>query len=293
MNVTRLPSENPLFDCLEIRSERLLARIYPNLGGSLQELMIDGNVIIRGLVHNEKGEEEYAQKFRSAILFPFPNRIEEGKIRWDDSLITLPCNEPERNNAIHGLVFDQTFNVEKAPDNNVLLQYHNDNLLFNSPYTLILQYSFSDKGVIMEASVKNTGARDFPFGFGWHPYFEVSDLDQCRVKFEADKRVLVNDEMIPVGMEEFEETELSLQHLTLDDAFRLISPQVILESPLYTLKMNMPEGSFLQLYTPPSRKAIAVEPMTCIADMFNNKEGLRILKPDESFRWKIEIEVSF
>src|SRR4051794_1695138 len=36
------------------------------------------------------------------ILFPFPNRIREGRFTWDGKTYELPCNDPTRSNAIHG-----------------------------------------------------------------------------------------------------------------------------------------------------------------------------------------------
>ena len=41
--------------------------------------------------------------------------------------------------------------------------------------------------------------------------------------------------------------------------------------------------NFLQVYIPPDRCSIAIEPMTCSTNAFNNKEGLIILKPGEKF----------
>ncbi len=41
--------------------------------------------------------------------------------------------------------------------------------------------------------------------------------------------------------------------------------------------------NYLQVFIPPSKKSIAVEPMTCAADAFNNKMGLIILNPKKSF----------
>ncbi len=40
--------------------------------------------------------------------------------------------------------------------------------------------------------------------------------------------------------------------------------------------------NFLQIYTPEKRRSIAIEPMSCLADAFNNKIGLITLKPGKS-----------
>src|SRR5438034_969248 len=36
------------------------------------------------------------------ILFPFPNRIRDGRYSWDGKSYQLPLNDPTRLNAIHG-----------------------------------------------------------------------------------------------------------------------------------------------------------------------------------------------
>ncbi|MCB0643138.1 MAG: hypothetical protein KDC44_15925, partial [Phaeodactylibacter sp.] len=40
--------------------------------------------------------------------------------------------------------------------------------------------------------------------------------------------------------------------------------------------------NFLQVFTPDHRQSIAIEPMTCNVDAFNNREGLIVLKPGEA-----------
>ena len=41
--------------------------------------------------------------------------------------------------------------------------------------------------------------------------------------------------------------------------------------------------NYVQVFIPPSRKSIAIEPMTCNINAFNNGEGLIILKPKSTF----------
>ena len=40
--------------------------------------------------------------------------------------------------------------------------------------------------------------------------------------------------------------------------------------------------NFLQVFIPESRDSIAIEPMTCTADAFNNNIGLVVLAPNQS-----------
>ena len=52
--------------------------------------------------------------------------------------------------------------------------------------------------------------------------------------------------------------------------------------------------NFLQLYTPVQPNVIAIEPMTGAADNFNNKIGLQILQPNDTYlvEWIMAIETS-
>ena len=56
------------------------------------------------------------------ILFPFPNRIREGKYTWDghDYQIPLSAGHP---NAIHGFVYDRPWRVIEEGDNFVVGQF--------------------------------------------------------------------------------------------------------------------------------------------------------------------------
>lgn len=49
--------------------------------------------------------------------------------------------------------------------------------------------------------------------------------------------------------------------------------------------------NYLQLYIPPDRNSIAIEPMTCNIDAFNNHNGLITLQPKESFDAKYGVRV--
>jgi aldose 1-epimerase len=49
--------------------------------------------------------------------------------------------------------------------------------------------------------------------------------------------------------------------------------------------------NYLQVYTPPARHSVAIEPMTCNINAFNNHEGLIILEPDEIFQASYGVQV--
>jgi aldose 1-epimerase len=58
----------------------------------------------------------------------------------------------------------------------------------------------------------------------------------------------------------------------------------ILENDLYTLIVKPDKNyPYLQLYTPPHRKSIAIENLSAAPDSLNNKMGLYLLQPQEQW----------
>jgi aldose 1-epimerase len=65
------------------------------------------------------------------------------------------------------------------------------------------------------------------------------------------------------------------------------NPTCTLENEKYTLIVQSnKEYPYLQLYTAPNRKSIAIENLTAAPNCFNNKMGLHIMQPQEV--WTLE-----
>ena len=82
------------------------AKIYLNDGGSLQELVLNNQHIIKDL-----SPLTYKNTYASSILFPFANRIKDGTYEFDGNTYQFEINEKKLNNALHGLVYNKTFEV--------------------------------------------------------------------------------------------------------------------------------------------------------------------------------------
>ena len=57
------------------------------------------------------------------------------------------------------------------------------------------------------------------------------------------------------------------------------------------MNFNTTTKGYLQIYTPLHRKNIAIEPITCVPNAFNSKEGFLELKPNEDYSLKIDLKV--
>ncbi|MGB0929923.1 MAG: hypothetical protein ACPGVB_04055, partial [Chitinophagales bacterium] len=49
---------------------------------------------------------------------------------------------------------------------------------------------------------------------------------------------------------------------------------------------------YFQIYIPPHRKSIAIEPMNCNIDAFNNGEGLTLLKVGQTWKGSFGVALS-
>ena len=293
MNVSKIKHNNRLLNYVHFVGSNFSCKVFPNLGGSIQELTIDNITIIKEIELDDVGIEKYKKAYNSAVLFPYPNRIENGQYSFEEEEFQLAVNESLNQNSIHGLVSDKVFHITEVETNGISMQYkHTTSPGFPFPFDFGIHYIFSENSVEVTFEVVNTGDKAFPFGMGWHPYFQLEDYEGSCIYFSANKEFTVNEKMIPLDTEVYSKEKIDLNTAHLDTAYQPTHNEVLLHSPQYNLRMLMPDGCFLQLFTPPDRKSVAIEPMSCIANAFNNGIGLQTLEPNARFSWKITLQIT-
>ncbi len=238
----------------------------------------------------------YAFSHAGAILFPFANRIKGGTYNFKGEKYQLDCNEPNADNAIHGLVFNKTFSLdiieEKADAAKVRLSYTEKHPPEGFPfkYDIEVTYTLNESELILKVKVRNIGESPFPYNLGWHPYFCVDNFDTSFLAFNSHKQVIFNDDMIALGIAEAViPNPYSLKDKTLDDCFVLLDKTVEFYNKQKITIKGKPKSDYLQIYAPPGEKRLAIEPMTGISDSFNHKRGIHILKPyqEKSETWTV------
>ena len=289
-------SQNKSNNTLEVRNtdNTVFGKIFLDLGASLQELILDGNAIIQDL-HPLTYDSTYA----SSILFPFANRVKDGMYSFNNVQFELEKNQQEEKNALHGFVYNKTFevkNIEESEDSAfITLEYIEKNKTTGFPFTYNIEvtYVFTKKGVSLVVKVKNTDDDTFPFTLGWHPYFISQDLTKSSLSFDCNQKLIIGKRNITSGIEKIEPyKKFKIQNKKLDDCWILNSDKVSFNTPKYQLNFESSvKENFLQAYTPPRLNTIAIEPTTGVSDSFNNKIGLQTLDPNEeySITWKINI----
>src|SRR4029079_1970115 len=134
----------------------------------------------------------------------------------------------------------------------------------------------ANNNLSIQTIVTNSGDSDIPLNDGWHPYFKLGEtVNDLRVELnsnsmlEFDSRLLPSGKIIPY--EKFE-TMNAFENTELDNCFVLkdhTSPSCILKDDNKGIEFTITADSsypYLQVYTPPHRKSIAVENLSSAPD---------------------------
>lgn len=280
---------------IETSNGSCVAKIDLNKGGSVQHLMLQNKTII----HDQIGIN-YASTFASAILFPFVNRVENGIYDFKGNRYELFKNQAEEQHAIHGLVYNKTFEIkEEIVEPNysmVCLQFDSTDETEGFPfsYSIQLVYTLTEELLSLLIKVKNTDKREFPFSLGWHPYFWSSDLSNSLLLMESNAHIVKDDRNIPLNSVRKDiPSKIQIKDKIFDNCYVLNDNRMSFITPDYEVDIEISDGeNYVQLFTPPGRNCIAIEPLTSPSNSFNNKIGLMVLQSDELFSrsWAIKLK---
>jgi aldose 1-epimerase len=279
---------------LESPNGQSKAQICLNQGGRLSAFVFENIQILA-----EFNSVSYLDNYASSILFPFANRIKDGKYTFNTIKYNLRCNEIEKNNAIHGLVYNKPFDVIDSVSTQdyaaVTLNYKHEGNTEGFPFefNLELTYQLNKNGLILTVKAFNNDKSSFPFNIGWHPYFYSKNLDNSTLNFKSDTKYVYDNQQIISGTTALDiEMPFELKGVSLDTGYPLKTNEIQFTTPEYDMNIRTTsKENFLQLYTPDSQNVIAIEPMTGPTDNFNNKIGLQTLQPNETYlvKWSLVI----
>ena len=283
----------------ELRSGSWRA-VVTSVGATLRELSFGDRPVLAGF-----GPDARSTSGRGQVLAPWPNRLRDGRYRFGDRELQLPLDEPERANALHGLVRWQRWTpAERRPDRVTL-----EHVIWprdGYPFLVELAVTYTveaGSGLTVRIEAVNGGGEPCPFGAGFHPYF-AGPADEIVLHCPA-RTVLVTDERsIPVGREDVAGTEWdfrrprSIGTARLDTCYTDISRD---GEGRGEIRLRSPDGpetavwigeafGFVMVFSADTlpeaqrRSALAVEPMSCAPDAFRSGDGLVVLSPGG--RWE-------
>lgn len=246
-----------------------------------------------------------------APLIPWPNRLADGRYRFDGVDYQVALTEPSKHNAIHGFLRWRAWRALAREPSRVVMGTRLYPLT-GYPFALEVQieYALDENGLSVCTTATNLWDSACPYGAGQHPYLSPGEglIDACTLELAARTRIVTDAErQLPTGREPVGGGEYDLS-----------SPRVLGEQPMdcaftdlardeagrAACRLAAPDGAtaelwvdesypFLELYTgdtlspPRRRRGLAVEPMTCAPNAFRSGEGLIRLEPGQTHtsRW--------
>ena len=240
------------------------------------------------------------------VLVPWPNRVEDGVWKLDGQPQQLDITEPDKHNAIHGLLRFAPYRLLERTDGSVTL---GATIFPQHGYPFLLETSvrheLTDDGMTVTHRITNDSDLPAPVAIGAHPFFQVGDVPtenltltvHAGTRFPVDARLNPSAEIAVDGTDYDLRAGRRVADINLDDAFGDVKPvnQV-------TAELTAPDGRsvalwqdenfpFVQIFT--TRKfprgtgfvtAIAMEPMTAPANAFNSGQSLKWLNPGETWQ---------
>jgi aldose 1-epimerase len=300
---------HPSGEQFELRSGDQRA-VVVEVGGGLRAYAVGGEPVLDGYA-----EDEMCSGARGHTLLPWPNRLRDGRYEFGAAEHQLPLSEPEKRNAIHGLVRWANWTCARHEPDRVTMA-HRLRPQPGYPFALALEldHRLGDAGLTVALTAENIGDEPCPFGAGAHPYIAAGaeTIDDATLTAPAGRRLLADDRGIPVGDEPVDGTPYDLREprrigdLVLDTAFSELArgddgrAEVVLEGPERRVTLWMDERyGWLMLFTGDSlpdaerrRRGLGIEPMTCAPNAFQSGDGLLTLEPGQRFEaaWGIRAE---
>ncbi|MFC2069465.1 aldose 1-epimerase [Chloroflexota bacterium] len=286
--------------------------IIPGFGGNVNEIVLSKNGKTYNVLDSAKTYTELMsdKMFKGSKLLPFPNRIKYGRYNFEGRAYQLPVNFGRH--AIHGFMYNKTLQVTKQRGNinqaTLELSYQYGGTVPGYPFKFKASLIYSlikDFGFQYTTVITNVGSSSMPVGDGWHPYFKTyGKVDNLHIRLPSNRSIKINNQMIPTGELVLEDYPASfmIDSRQFDTGFALHETEgkAITEiiDPNLDLKINIWQETgkmkynFLQVFIPSSRVSIAIEPMTCAANAFNNNMGLAVLQPNQSLNTSCGVYVS-
>jgi aldose 1-epimerase len=293
------------FDKIILEDKNALTRvgIIPANGAMLHsfELQTSNGAlnIIDGYANASVLQDELNVSFKSCKLSPFACRIPGGEYYYNDHVYRLQHIAAD-GSSIHGLLYNKPFKVvdqfcdDTMAGIHLKYNYQKEDAGYPFKYRCEIRYTLMPGNLLqLQTTIINLEDETMPLADGWHPYFTVGGMiDNWYLRFNASAMLEFNEQLVPTGNVLADNrfiNEQSLNGIILDHSFVLNSADGIAACTLYNPSNNLsisffPDETYpyLQIYTPPGRKSIAIENLSGAPDCFNNAMGLVLLPPGHS-----------
>ncbi|MFO1060065.1 MAG: aldose 1-epimerase [Dongiaceae bacterium] len=170
--------------------------------------------------------------------------------------------------------------------------------VFPYPHRLALTAQLSPRALTVEVCLTADRTGPVPVSFGFHPYLGLPGLprEQWRLELPRMRRLVADGQGIPTGDEQdYRGFAGALDDITFDDGFALPggAPQLAIAGGGLRIAVEPLAGyGFAQVFAPPGKALIALEPMTAPTNALASGRGLQLVPPGGTYRAAFRIAIA-
>jgi len=272
------------------------------LGASLRRRGVE----LLGRVENLEAAAESGSTAGIPLLHPWANRLAGLEYRAAGRDVRLDGASPilhfdSKGLPIHGVPWSKLpweVTASRADTIEARLAWTGPELLavFPFPHALELRVAFAPGSLSLETTLFAGPGAAVPVAFGFHPYFALpGSRPQWRLRLPAMRRLQLDANGIPTGREEAAPAmDTPLADGSWDDGFALEAETATLgiSGGGLAISVDFLEGfGYAQVYAPPGKPFVALEPMTAPTSALTTGRGLRTVAPGDRYRTAFRIRV--
>lgn len=241
------------------------------------------------------------------LLHPWANRLSGTSYRAAGREVVLDTASPllhldTGGLPIHGVPWSRlawTVAAIEADRIVAALEWNRADLLavFPFPHRLLMTAALLPDGLRIDLTLAAGREGPVPASFGFHPYVGLPGAPRSawRLRLPAMGRLAQDDRGIPTGDEvAFAAFDAPLADRRFDDGYALQGPTAELSIAVAgrTVTVALLEGfTHTQVYAPPDKDFIALEPMAAPTAALSSGRGLRLVAPGQSLATAFSIRV--
>ncbi len=289
-------------DALLLRSGDLELELWPSVGGSVagfawqragRRVELMRRATARALPENDSRE------MASFPLFPFSNRVKDGRFTFAGREVELVRNTPP-DHPIHGHVWQRPSRVVAQGQDSAELSCSYPGGDFPWAYTARQLFRLTPEALEVELELTNDSDSAMPCGFGMHPYYDRTE--RVRLTAVAPVRWVGSQYLLPEWSEPVPEAwnfssprELS-PLAEMDGCFGQFAGTARLEWPEKGVALEIeadPVFGVMIVYVPAGQSFFCLETVSNVNDAFNLESkgvagnGTIVLEPGQSVRGRM------
>jgi aldose 1-epimerase len=269
--------------------------LVPEIGGSIGQLTKNGSPVLRG-----SDAPASPLDCGSFPLVPYCNRIRAGRFTFRGQEVAIAPNMAGDPSPLHGDGWLAPWQVEQWDKTSATLIFRHEPDEWPWAYVARQSLRLSGDGLEAEISCTNESRKPMPCGLGFHPYFpcdEATRIDTGVAQvWEVDDKVLPTGVAPATGRYALNGTPACARDL--DNGYGGWSGEMALTyGDGVVVRMTSPDARFFQIYSPPSGRLLAAEPVSHANAALNEpverwtELGLQVLEPGETARLRMSLSL--